>query len=214
MFDRIADRYDLANHLLSGGVDLWWRHCAVSTLQKWQPHRVLDLATGSGDLARAIVRKLPHVEVTAADFSPEMLAVARRKGVRRTVLADALNLPFPDGEFDCVTVAFGLRNMVDWAAALREMARVIAPGGHVLVLDFSIPAGLLRPMYSFYLQRVLPRLASLVTGNEEAYSYLAASIRSFPSGVEMTSLINRNGFHSAAAFPLTAGIAAIYTATV
>src|SRR4051812_32588178 len=101
MFDGIARRYDVANHLLSGGVDFWWRHRASEIVRKWQPLRVLDLATGSGDLALAIARKLPQAEVTGADFSPEMLAVARSKGLARTVVADALELPFADGCFDC-----------------------------------------------------------------------------------------------------------------
>src|SRR4051794_4914660 len=136
MFDRIASRYDLANHLLSGGVDFVWRWRAAELVRQWQPQRVLDLATGSGDLALAIARKLPNAEITGADFSEGMLAIARRKGLTRTVVADAMQLPFPEHSFDCVTVAFGLRNMKDWGGAIREMSRVLSPGGHVLVLDF------------------------------------------------------------------------------
>jgi demethylmenaquinone methyltransferase/2-methoxy-6-polyprenyl-1,4-benzoquinol methylase len=213
MFDRIAGRYDLANHLLSGGADVWWRHRAAQIVQGWQPRRVLDLATGSGDLALAIARKLPEAKITAADFSAEMLAQARRKGVRDTILADALRLPFESGTFDCVTVAFGLRNMADWGAALREMARVLAPGGHLLVLDFSIPSGLLQPAYRFYLLRCLPALAGIVTGQRDAYDYLGASIEKFPSGPAMTALIEANGFRYATATVLTGGIATIYRAT-
>ena len=212
MFDRIAARYDLANHLLSGGIDFWWRRRAAEMVRRWQPARVLDLATGSGDLALAIARKLPQAEVTGADFSAEMLALARRKGLERTVMADALQLPFENGSFDCVTVAFGLRNMADWSAALREMARVLATGGHLLVLDFSIPGGALQPLYRFYLHRCLPTLASVVTGQKDAYDYLGASIEKFPSGRAMLSLVEASGFQSAAATPLTAGIATIYTA--
>src|SRR6476659_3344098 len=172
MFDRIAGRYDLANHLLSGGIDFWWRRRAAEIVRQWRPARVLDLATGSGDVALAIARKLPQTEVTGTDFSGEMLALARRKGLQRTVLADALQLPYQDGSFDCVTVAFGLRNMADWSAALREMARVLAPEGHLLVLDFSIPSGALQQFYRFYLHRCLPTLASIVTGQKDAYDYL------------------------------------------
>ncbi len=212
MFDRIASRYDLANHLLSGGIDFWWRRRATALVRQWQPRRVLDLATGSGDLALAIARRLPEAEVTGADFSPEMLAVARRKGLARTVLADALELPFEAASFDCVTVAFGLRNMVDWSAALREMRRVLGKDGHLLVLDFSLPAGVLRPIYRAYLHRCLPVLAALLTGQRDAYDYLGASIEKFPSGRKMLSLIEAQGFRSAAAIPLTGGIAAIYTA--
>ncbi len=150
---------------------------------------MLDLATGSGDLALAMQRRLPEAAIIGADFSPEMLSVAQRKGVRETVLADALRLPFEAESFDCVTVAFGLRNMSDWNLALREMARVLRPGGHLLVLDFSLPAGALRPAYRFYLHRCLPGLASIVTGQKTAYDYLGGSIEKFPSGDEMIRLI-------------------------
>jgi demethylmenaquinone methyltransferase/2-methoxy-6-polyprenyl-1,4-benzoquinol methylase len=212
MFGRIAQRYDLANHLLSGGADFLWRRRAAQTVAAWRPRRVLDLATGSGDLALALQRQLPEATIIAADFSPEMLAVAKRKGVRETVLADALCLPLPDESFDCVTVAFGLRNMADWSVALREMSRVLRPSGHLLVLDFSLPAGLLRPAYRFYLHRCLPILASLVTGQKEAYDYLGGSIEKFPSGNEMLRLIEENGFASTEGHSLTGGIASIYTA--
>ena len=212
MFGRIAPRYDLANHVLSGGADFLWRRRAAKMVEAWQPGRVLDLATGSGDLALAFQRRLPKATIVAADFSPEMLEVARRKGVRETVLADALQLPFETGSFDCVTVAFGLRNMADWGAALREMARVLRAGGHLLVLDFSLPAGALRPAYRIYLHRCLPLLASLVTGQRDAYDYLGRSIEKFPSGREMVELIEKNGFTNASAEPLTGGIATIYTA--
>ena len=212
MFDRIADRYDLANHLLSGGIDFWWRARAARIVQQWRPARVLDVAAGSGDLSLALVRRLPSAEVTAADFSAEMLANARRKGVARTVVADALQMPFESGSFDAVTVAFGLRNMADWGAGLREMARVLSGGGRLLVLDFSLPTGALRPAYRFYLHRCLPLLAAAVTGQKDAYDYLGASIEKFPSGAEMTRLIDENGFQSATATPLTGGIATIYVA--
>jgi demethylmenaquinone methyltransferase/2-methoxy-6-polyprenyl-1,4-benzoquinol methylase len=211
MFGRIARRYDLANHVLSGGADFLWRRRAAKMVAAWQPKRVLDLAAGSGDLTLAIQRRLPAATIVAADFSPEMLEIAKRKGVRHTVLADALQLPFEATSFDCVTVAFGLRNMADWSAALREMSRVLRPGGHLLVLDFSLPSGALRPAYRFYLHRCLPLLASLVTGQRDAYDYLGGSIEKFPSGGEMVDLIEKNGFATASAEPLTGGIATVYT---
>ncbi len=212
MFDGIASRYDLANHLLSGGIDYWWRHRAATIVEKWQPVRILDLATGSGDLALAIKRRLPQAHVTGVDFSPEMLANARRKGLEDTIVADALQLPFADGSFDCVTVAFGLRNMADWGAAVREMARVLTRESHLLILDFSMPGGALQPAYRFYLHRCLPTLAALVTRRRDAYEYLGASIEKFPAGAAMTSLMEANGLASATATRLTGGIATIYLA--
>src|SRR5205085_8442201 len=145
---------------------------AAKIVAAWNPRDLLDLATGSGDLALAIQRRLPEAIVTAADFSPEMLEVARRKGVGQTVLADALQLPFESESFDCVTVAFGLRNMADWDRALSEMSRVLRSQGHLLVLDFSIPGRLLQPVYRFYLHHCLPLFASIVTGEKAAYDYL------------------------------------------
>jgi len=214
MFGRVARRYDLANHLLSVGLDFWWRRRASDIIREWRPRRVLDLATGSGDLALAIARKVPEAEITGADFCAEMLAVARRKGLTNTVVADALQLPFPPGSFDVVTVAFGLRNMADWPAALGEMRRVLCADGHLLVLDFSLPQGLLRPFYRFYLHRFLPCIAGAVTGEPDAYQYLGASIEKFPSGTAMCELLERSGFGAAAAQPLSGGIVTIYRATV
>jgi demethylmenaquinone methyltransferase / 2-methoxy-6-polyprenyl-1,4-benzoquinol methylase len=212
MFGRIARRYDLANHVLSGGADFLWRRRAAKIVANWKPRDVLDLATGSGDLALKIQRRLPDAKIMAADFSPEMIEIARGKGVANTVVADALQLPFPDSSFDCVTVAFGLRNMADWDRALAEMWRVLRDHGHLLVLDFALPAGVLRPSYRFYLHRCLPLLASIVTGQKAAYDYLGGSIEKFPSGVAMIDMIERNGFRNATAEPLTGGIAMIYNA--
>ena len=212
MFGRIARRYDLANHLLSGGADFFWRRRAAKIVAGWQPRDVLDLASGSGDLALALQRQLPEAKIVAADFSPEMLEIARAKGVRKPVIADALQLPFENASFDGVTVAFGLRNMADWDRALAEMSRVLRDRGHLLVLDFSLPTDALRPAYRFYLHRCLPILASIVTGQKAAYDYLGGSIEKFPSGAAMLELIERNGFTNAVAEPLTGGIATIYTA--
>jgi demethylmenaquinone methyltransferase/2-methoxy-6-polyprenyl-1,4-benzoquinol methylase len=212
MFERVARRYDLANHLLSGGLDFWWRKRASAIVREWGPRQVLDLATGSGDLALTIARRLPEAEITGADFCAEMLAVARRKGLTNAVVADALHLPFADGSFDAITVAFGLRNMSDWNAALAEMARVLVPGGHLLVLDFSLPGGLLRPVYRTYLHHVLPWLAGIVTSEKQAYDYLGASIEKFPSGAAMCELIESSGLVEAAAEPLSGGIVTIYCA--
>jgi len=212
MFRSIARRYDLANHLLSGGLDFRWRARASEIVRQWQPRQVLDLATGSGDLALTIQKKLPEAEVTGADFCAEMLEVAQAKGLANTVVADALRLPFADESFDVVTVAFGLRNMADWPAALREMARILRSGGHLLVLDFSLPRGPLRSIYRSYLHRALPWLAGQITGEKGAYQYLGASIEKFPGGAATCELIEGNGFAEATAQPLSGGIVTIYSA--
>jgi demethylmenaquinone methyltransferase/2-methoxy-6-polyprenyl-1,4-benzoquinol methylase len=212
LFGGIARRYDLANHLLSGGLDFLWRRRAARIVQKWAPPRVLDLATGSGDLALALAKRMPDAEIVGADFCLPMLQEAQRKGVKHLVQADALNLPFASESFDAITIAFGLRNMESWERALREMARVLRPGGHVLVLDFSVPRPPLRGLYRFYLHRVLPRVAGVVTGDKSAYEYLGASIEEFPQGEKMCALIESAGFRSAKCEPLTGGIVSLYTA--
>jgi demethylmenaquinone methyltransferase/2-methoxy-6-polyprenyl-1,4-benzoquinol methylase len=143
-FARIADRYVTTNHVLSLGTDILWRRKVARIVRSWQPERVLDVATGTGDLALEIQDACPAAEVTGSDFCAEMLAHATRRGLSRTLVADALALPFEDASFDAVTVAFGLRNMADYGAAIREMRRVLRPGGHVLVLDFSLPEGVMR----------------------------------------------------------------------
>jgi len=141
-----------------------------------------------------------------------MLDRARAKGLRSTVVADALRLPFPDAAFEAVTVAFGLRNMESWPGALREMSRVLTPGGHVLVLDFSMPRPPLRGLYRFYLHRILPVIAGIITREKSAYEYLAGSIEKFPSGSAMVALIADCGFALPACLPLTGGIVSLYTA--
>jgi len=212
IFSSIAERYDLANHLLSGGLDFLWRARAVRIVEKWQPRSILDLATGSGDLALAMQKKIPQARIVGADFCLPMLKIAARKHLRPLVVADGTNLPFADGSFDAVTVAFGLRNMESWPGALREMSRVLSPGGHLLILDFSLPHPPLDAPYRFYLHRVLPTIAGALTGNRAGYEYLGESIESFPSGEAMCRLIEDNNFRDARALPLAAGIVSIYTA--
>jgi len=158
-------------------------------------------------------KALPNSEVVGADFSEEMLAVARAKRVRRVIAADALALPFADRSFDCLTIAFGLRNIKDWSAALREMARILVANGNLLVLEFSLPSmSILRSVYRYYLHRVLPILGSFLTRKKTAYDYLGESVEQFPGGEKLVRLIEANGFRDAAAEPLTGGIVTIYTA--
>ncbi|NNC88638.1 MAG: ubiquinone/menaquinone biosynthesis methyltransferase [Akkermansiaceae bacterium] len=213
-FARIADRYVVTNHVLSCGTDILWRRKVGRMVAEWDPRRVLDVATGTGDLACEIQRQCPGADVVGTDFCEEMLEHARTAGVRETLVADALALPFPDGSFDLVTVAFGLRNMADWEKGLREMKRVIRPGGRLLVLDFSLPSGILARPYAFYLNRILPRIAGVLTGQREAYEYLAGSIERFPSGEAMLRFFRDCGYRGARWIPLTCGIASIYVGTV
>jgi demethylmenaquinone methyltransferase / 2-methoxy-6-polyprenyl-1,4-benzoquinol methylase len=213
MFGAIARRYDLANHTLSCGTDFYWRKCAATIVASWRPSKIVDLATGTGDLALALQKKLPDAAVTGVDFVPEMLELAQRKGLRQTILADAMQLPFSDGSFDCVTVAFGLRNMENWGGALTEMSRVLGRDGHLLVLEFSLPTrSIVRAIYRLYLHRCLPLLGSLLTRKKSAYDYLGDSIEEFPSGRAMIDLIEASGFRHATLQPLSYGIATIYTA--
>lgn len=213
-FSSIAPRYDFANHALSGGVDFLWRARASAIVESWAPDRVLDLATGSGDLAIAIGRRCPQAEVIGADFCQPMLLESQKKSAVPLINADGTRLPFRDAVFDVVTVAFGFRNMASWPAASGEMARVLRPGGHVLILDFSLPTlAPFRAAYRFYLHRILPVVAGVVTGDRESYEYLGESIENFPSGPAMDRLLETNGFANSRALPLTGGIVSIYTAT-
>jgi demethylmenaquinone methyltransferase/2-methoxy-6-polyprenyl-1,4-benzoquinol methylase len=211
-FARIARRYDFANTVLSLGVDVLWRLRAAGIVQAWNPARILDLATGSGELAKVIDRACPDALLVGVDFCEPMLRVAREKDIPNLVVADALHLPFGPSCFDAVTVAFGLRNMGSWTGALREMLRVLSPGGHLLILDFGLPKAPLLFFYRFYLHKVLPLFASLLTGERSAYDYLADSIESFPSGDQMCDLLEQNGCLDARCIRLLGGIAAIYTA--
>lgn len=212
-FARIADRYVLTNHVLSGGMDIWWRKVVTARIRKWNPHQLLDVASGTGDLALEVQNQCPQCEVTASDFCAEMLVHATHRGVKKTLVADALQLPFPDHEFDVVTVAFGLRNMADYPAALREMRRVLKPGAHLLILDFSLPKGILRAPYRWYLHNVLPHMAGWLTGQKDAYEYLGGSIEAFPSGKKMIDLLDSCGFKDSTATPLTLGVVTIYQGT-
>src|SRR5204862_223520 len=165
MFGSIATRYDLANHVLSCGIDFYWRARAAEIVNAWHPHTIADLATGTGDLALVMQKKLPHAELTGVDFLPEMLELARRKGVRRVVLADAMKLPFNDASFDCVTIAFGLRNLENCSAALTEIWRVLNAKVHLLVLESALPTTpILRAAYRFYFHRATIHVGEFLKG--------------------------------------------------
>jgi len=212
-FSKIADRYVVTNHVLSMGTDILWRKKVGKIVQAWEPNRILDVATGTGDLALELQRRCPDAELIGSDFCPEMLAHATDRGVKKTMVVDAMDMPFDDDYTDVLTVAFGLRNMASWPDALKEMRRVIRPGGHLLVLDFSLPKGFLSKPYQLYLNKMLPRIAGVLTGERHAYEYLAGSIDQFPSREKMCALIEEQGFTDANFKSLSGGIASIYTAT-
>jgi demethylmenaquinone methyltransferase/2-methoxy-6-polyprenyl-1,4-benzoquinol methylase len=221
MFGRIAGRYDLANHLLSGGVDFWWRQRLVRAVHDAAPRTVLDLATGSGDVAFALADGLPPgVRLTGMDFCQPMLDEAvRKRGASPRWAAiefkqgDGMALPLPAATFDALTISFGLRNMADRHQALQEMRRVLRPGGRLFVLEFSQPYFWFRPVYFTYLKLILPAIAAIVTGDRSAYEYLGGSIEQFPGRAAMTAEIVRAGFRSVRATPLTCGIVALHEAT-
>lgn len=220
MFSRIARRYDVANRLLSGGTDIWWRRVLVRAVASRNPRDVLDLATGSGDVAFALGNRLPEsTAITGMDFCRPMLdeaEIKKRQSGRFANISfrqgDGLNLPVDDASVDAVTLSFGLRNMADRHRALSEIRRVLRPGGHLFLLEFSQPRGWFRPFYYFYLRRILPWLAAAVTGDRGAYEYLGGSIESYPNHEAMAEEIHRAGFASVAIRRLTAGIVALHEA--
>ena len=224
MFARIARRYDVANRCLSGGIDLWWRRRLVAAVRHVRPRAVLDLATGSGDVAFALARGLaPDTDILGMDFCQPMLDEAETKkkaaarGARyarvRFQPGDGMALPLADASFDAVTIAFGLRNMADRHQALGEMRRVLRPGGGLFVLEFSQPYAWFRPWYLFYLRRVLPRLAGALTGDRAAYVYLNETIEEFPNRPALAGEIAAAGFARVRARALTFGIAELHEAT-
>ncbi|MCB1204661.1 MAG: class I SAM-dependent methyltransferase [Verrucomicrobiae bacterium] len=212
-FSSIAKRYVFTNHVLSLGIDLVWRKRVAGRLRDAGATFILDVATGSGDLALTLKRELTGVRLVGLDFCQPMLAEARKRGVGELIVGDGLHLPFPANVFDAVTIAYGLRNMSDWEGALAEFHRVLKPGGSLLILDFSLPENsLLRKAYRFYLHRILPCLGGLLTGNREAYAYLGDSIERFPAGPTMLELISKVGLTDAVWEPQSGGISSLYVA--
>lgn len=219
MFTAIAPRYDLLNHLLSANIDkLWWWRTALAfgPVLSRPNARALDLCCGTGDMAFALRREGPRAEIVGADFSHAMLKLALGKYAGRAPLtwieADALRLPFPDRSFDLVTSAFGFRNLADYDAGLREIARVLKPGGVVGILEFSEPDGLLGKLYRFYFKRILPRIGRFVS-RTPAYSYLPASVERFPSPEELLQRMQAAGLDGVSWTPYTFGIAGLYRGT-
>ncbi len=222
MFGRIAPRYDLANRLLSGGTDVWWRRCLVSAVRRAAPRDILDLATGSGDVAFALSRGLhTRTAIVGMDFCQPMLDQAELKktaaGPARYAnvtfrQGDGLALPLPDESFDAVTIAFGLRNLADRARGLCEMRRVLRPGGRLFVLEFSQPHAWFRPFYLFYLRRILPTLAGWTTGDRAAYVYLNETIEQFPDRAALAGESRAAGFTRVESSAMTFCIVALHEA--
>jgi demethylmenaquinone methyltransferase/2-methoxy-6-polyprenyl-1,4-benzoquinol methylase len=219
MFTAIAPRYDLLNHILSANVDrLWWRRTArtFSGILSRPGAQVLDLCCGTGDMAFALRRQGPQSRITGADFSHAMLVLASAKSANRLVRwieADALRLPFPDQSFDLITSAFGFRNLADYDAGLREIRRVLRPGGEFGILEFNEPRGLLGRLYKVYFKSILPRIGKLISGNKGAYSYLPASVTRFPTPPELLERMQAAGFREVSWTPYTFGIAGLFRGT-
>jgi len=215
MFDRIAPRYDLLNRAMTAGLDGRWRRAAAAAADLAAGDRALDVCTGTGDLALELAhRTTPSGEVVGVDFAQEMIARARAKAARRGsaarfAAADALALPFDDGAFDAATVAFGVRNLDDLDAGLAEMARVVRPGGRVVVLEITTPARL-RRFYGLWFDRVVPRLGRALGRDGAAYAYLPASVRRFPEPPELAARMEAAGLRDVRWRPLAGGIVALH----
>ncbi len=220
MFDSIAPAYDFMNRAMTLGIDKLWRAKAVKMIRRRQPADILDVATGTGDLAIKLAREIPGVRVTGVDLSEQMLAIGRDK-VRLAGLsdrislskADCLALPMADASFDAVTVAYGVRNFEHLAQGYREMARVLRPGGMLCVVELSVPQSrLVHPFYELYTRRIIPVIGRMVSSDRSAYTYLPASIAAMPQGERMLAIMEEAGLVRPALRPLTLGVCTIYTA--
>ena len=218
IFGTITNRYDFLNHFLSLRRDVAWRRFAVKKMRFLNTRRFLDIACGTGDLALDVAARYPHTQITGLDFVKEMLVLAgpkiEKKGLGsrvHLVEGDATALPFADSSFDVAAVAFGIRNIPDRLQALREMTRVVTPGGQVMVLEMVLPPNrMFRPVYHFYLSRILPRLARIFTGNPGAYHYLADSIKNFPAPDKFAALMTEAGLKDVKKYSLTLGVTYLF----
>ncbi len=216
MFDGIAPTYDRLNDIMSLGIAHRWRRAVVRAVKKSGARQIMDLATGTGDLAIAMSRRLPHAHITGVDFSDGMLALARKKAPHNIdfIRAAAESLPFDEGEFDAVTVAFGVRNFYDIARGLGEIYRVLRPGGTVSVLEFSTPRNrIFGAIYKIYFHHILPRIGALLSKDRRAYDYLPNSVAEFSTPAQFVGMLGEAGFSDCRARALTGGVAYIYKGT-
>ena len=220
MFDNISPAYDFMNRAMTLGIDRLWRRKAVAMIKKHSPREILDVATGTGDLAILLARELPEATVTGVDLSDGMIACGRHK-IQRAGLtdrvsltpADCLNLPMENESFDCVTVAYGVRNFADLRRGYAEMARVLRPGGILCVIELSTPKGMITaPLYRIYTRGIIPLVGRLISHDSRAYTYLPESIAAVPQGDGMLALMREAGFADTRFTPLTFGACTIYTA--
>jgi len=218
LFDSIAHRYDLLNHVLSGGIDMYWRRRAIAHLRSFRPRRILDVATGTADFAIAAMQLAPD-EVVGVDIAKAMLERGRKKiaekGLDTAITlqeGEAENLPFGERSFDAAIVAFGARNFENLEAGLGEMYRILRPGGKIVVLEFSRPNRFpFMHLYFFYFRRILPLIGRVISRHGDAYTYLPETVMMFPEGDEFQAILARTGFSSVCTERLTFGIASIYT---
>ena len=220
MFNSISRRYDLLNHLLSAGVDVYWRKKAIGKLKALKPKTILDVATGTGDFAVEALSLQPD-QIIGVDISEGMLDIARQKikdrhlDDRITLMSgDSENLPFPENMFDAVIVAFGVRNFENLESGLTDMLRVLKPGGKVVILEFSKPDRFpFSQFYGFYFRYIVPVVGRWVSRDRSAYDYLPESVHAFPRGKTFTDILTRIGYRETASQALTFGICSIYTGT-
>ncbi|HVY74919.1 MAG TPA: bifunctional demethylmenaquinone methyltransferase/2-methoxy-6-polyprenyl-1,4-benzoquinol methylase UbiE [Puia sp.] len=221
MFNHICRRYDFLNRFLSGGADLFWRKMAIRELETAHPKKILDVATGTGDLAIMMAQKLAPEKIIGIDIARGMLDLGREKIAKLRLNpvielqeGDSEAINFPDGSFDAVTVAFGVRNFQDLEGGLSEMQRVIKPGGKLMVLEFSKPRkGFFLPLYKVYLRYIAPRIGKIVSGSPDAYQYLNDSVNAFPEGDAFTAILKKCGFINTYSKKLSLGICTIYCGT-
>ena len=218
VFDSVAARYDIMNDVMSAGMHRIWKAMAISHANVRPGQRVLDVASGTGDLALAFAKKVgPHGKVVMTDINGQMLSRGRNRLIdagypTEAVVCDAEQLPFPGAEFDLVTVAFGLRNMTDKLAALKQMHRVLKPGGKLMVLEFSKVAAPLEKAYDLYSFKVLPWLGKRIANDEDSYRYLAESIRMHPGPEDLAQMLRDAGFDVVRFSTMTAGVVALHQA--